>query len=79
MNPETLATELEREPFIPLRLHLSDGRTVDILNSGLCYIARLALYIFRVGRPRAALAEDVSVISLRHIVSIETREASQRP
>ncbi len=76
MNPETLAAELEREPFLPLRLHLSDGRTLDILNPGLCYIARLALYVFRVGRPHTALAEDVNVISLRHIVSVETTAPS---
>jgi len=71
MNPEALAQELEREPFIPLRLRLSDGRTFDILNPGLCFIARLGLYAFR-AKPRHALAEDVEVISLRHIVSIET-------
>ncbi len=67
---------MEREPFIPLRLNLSDGRTVDILNPGLCHIARLAVYVFRVGRPHAALAEDVNVSSLRHIVSLETGGAA---
>lgn len=71
MNPETLAQELNRDPFIPLRLHLSDGRTVDVMNPGLCFIARLALYFFR-AKPHDALAEDVHVISLRHIVSVET-------
>ncbi len=71
MNPEALAQELNREPFIPLRLRLSDGRTFDIQNPGPCFIARLALYAFR-AKPRDALAEEVDVISLRHIVSIET-------
>jgi len=71
MNPEALAQELEREPFIPLRLRLSDGRTFEIQNPGLCFIARLALYAFR-AKPHRTLAEDVEVISLRHIVSIET-------
>ena len=76
MHPETLAAELERDPFIPLRLHLSDGSTLDIRNPGLCYIARLALYVFRVGRAHSTLADDVKVISLRHIVSVETADAS---
>lgn len=71
MNPETLAQELNRDPFIPLRLRLSDGRTLDIKNPGLCFIARLALYAFR-AKPHDALAEGVEVISLRHIVSLET-------
>lgn len=71
MNPENLAAELDREPFIPLRLHLADGRTVDIQNSGLCYIARLSLYVFA-GKAHTSLVEDVQVISVRHIVSVET-------
>lgn len=75
MRPETLAHELEREPFIPLRLRLSDDRTLDIMNPGHCFIARLALYAFR-GKPRHTVAEDVEVISLRHIVSFETLESS---
>jgi hypothetical protein len=77
MNPETLANELGREPFIPLRLHVSDGRTLDIQNPGLCFIARLALYAFRPGRRHALVAEDVDVISLRHIVSVEPIASAQ--
>ena len=51
MNPEALAQELDREPFIPLRLRLSEGRTFDIQNPGLCFIARLGLYVFRASSP----------------------------
>jgi hypothetical protein len=75
-NPETLALELDRSPFIPLRIHLTDGRTADIRNPGLCFIARLALYVFA-AKPRTSLAEDVQVISLRGIVSVETLARSE--
>jgi hypothetical protein len=78
MNPETVAAELEREPFVPLRFNLSDGRAIDIQDPGPWHIARLALCIFRVGRVHRALAEDVTVICLGHIVSIETRQALER-
>jgi hypothetical protein len=71
MDPDALAAELDRDPFIPLRLRLSDGRTVDITNPGLCFIARMALYYFR-AQPHESLAEDVRVISLRHIESVGT-------
>jgi hypothetical protein len=74
MTPDALSRELDRDPFVPLRLHLADGRKVDIQNPALCVIARLALYFFRV-RPRTHIAEDVEVISLRHIVSIELLDA----
>ncbi len=75
MSPESLAAALDREPFIPLRLHLTDGRTVDIHNPGLCFIARMSLYCFS-GRPHASLAEDVQVISLSRIVSVNTLVAA---
>jgi hypothetical protein len=71
LNPDALAAELNHAAFIPLRLRLSDGREVEILNPGLCFIARMALYFFR-ARPHDALAEHVQVISLQHIASIET-------
>jgi hypothetical protein len=71
MNPETLAQELNRDPFIPLRIHLADGRKIEIRNPGLCFVARLSLYVFA-AKPHDALAEDVQVISLRGIVSVET-------
>ncbi len=76
INPETLAQELDRDPFIPLRIHLADGRNIDIRNPGLCFIARLSLYIFA-AKPHKALAQDVEVVSLRGIVSVETLAPSE--
>jgi hypothetical protein len=76
MNPESLARELDRDPFVPLRIHLADGRHIDVQNPGLCFIARLSLYVFA-AQPRHALAEDVQLISLRGIVSVEMLAPSQ--
>jgi hypothetical protein len=74
MNPQVLAQELNREPFIPLRIHLVDGRSVDIINPGLCFIAHLSLYVFA-ARPHDALADDVEIIRLRGIASVKTLSA----
>jgi hypothetical protein len=74
MDPRTLAAELDREPFIPLRLHLSDERTVDVQSPDMAIISRLSLYLFRTDRLHRHLAEDHHVISLRHIVSVELLE-----
>jgi hypothetical protein len=76
VNSESLAQELNREPFVPLRVHLTDGRNIDIRNSGLCFIARLSLYVFS-AKPHTALAKDVELISLRGIVSVETLAPSE--
>ena len=76
MNPVALAHELNREPFIPLRIHLADGRNIEVRNPGLCFINRLSLYVFS-ATPRNALVEDMQLISLRGIVSVEQLPPSQ--
>ena len=76
MDGQTLAKELDRDPFIPLRLHLTDGRTVDIHNPGLSFIARLGLYVFRVSSPPSSLAQDQEVVSIAHIVTVEQLPAA---
>jgi hypothetical protein len=76
MNPETLIALLENEPYVPLRLHLVDGRHVDILNPGLCFVVRMSLHLFR-AREHARGAEDFEIISVRGIVSVEAMPPSQ--
>ena len=71
MSPEQLDQQLSQEPFIPLRLHLTDGTKVEINNPALAVISRLALYVFRVDRPNSHLAQDYHLIALRHIVQVE--------
>jgi hypothetical protein len=71
MLSSALNDELTREPFLGLRLFLADGRTIEILNPGLCFINHGALYAARVDRPGSRIAADLDLISLRHIVSIE--------
>ena len=71
MNPEQLNEQLSREPYVPLRLHLSDGDAVDITNPGLAFINGPALYVFRTDRPNSHLADDHRLIALRHIVQVE--------
>lgn len=77
MDAQTLAKELDRDPFIPLRLHLADGRTIDIHNPGLSFIARLGLYVFRVSSPPSSLAQDQEVVSIAHIVTVEQMPAAR--
>jgi hypothetical protein len=77
MNPEALASELEREPFRPLRLHLSDGRTVKIDDPDVAVISNLSVYLFKVRRDHRRIADDTQVISLRHIVSFEPLDSGR--
>lgn len=75
MLPEALDQELARDPFVPLRLYLDDGRMMLVNNPGLCWINRGSLYFARTDRPNTRLMDDVSLISLRHIVGIEQVDA----
>lgn len=78
MTEQAIDQELSREPFIPLRLHLDDGRTIDIENPGLALIAKLALYVARTDRPHSRIMDDFRLISLAHIVSVELLEPAGR-
>jgi len=69
MLPPAIDAELTREPFLPLRLYLSDGRTYVIANPALCWINHGSIYIARTNRPDSRIM-DVDLVSLRHIVRI---------
>jgi hypothetical protein len=71
MNPEALNAELTREPFIPLRLNLSDGTHVDVFNPSMTFINHLSVYVATDERMRGRLVGDLRLISLRHIVSVD--------
>lgn len=71
MHPNALAEELERDPFIPLRITLSNGERIDIANPGLTYIIGLSLYILKPGTRYRRIMQDHRVISLRHIASVD--------
>ena len=76
MLPEAIDRELTREPFIPVRLHLSDGTALDVSNPRLTFIAHGALYIARTDRPHSRIMDDCQLVSLRHIVRVELLEPS---
>ena len=74
MTAEAIDQELSREPFVPLRLRLSDGSIVDIHNPGLSFIAHMALYVARTDRPNSRIMDDFRLISISHILSLELLE-----
>lgn len=71
MNPNALAAELEREPFRPFCIHMSDGCKFDVVNPAVAMISDLAVYLFNIRKERRSIADDTHLLSLRHIVSLE--------
>ena len=69
MNPQDIADLLQRQPFIPFRLFLSDGNTFDIMRPLSVALGRNGLFIL--------LPDDRwKWIPLRHVTSVETLQAA---
>jgi hypothetical protein len=71
MTRDELTEEINRDPYVPFRLHLSNGGFVDILNPGLAWMGAGSLRVARVGRPGSDSSADYDIISLIHIVMLE--------
>jgi hypothetical protein len=71
MTTEDLRQELERDPFIPLRLHLSSGKTMDLPWPGTAWVRQNTLLVVHPLERGSAAMGGYDVISLRHIERIE--------
>jgi hypothetical protein len=70
MTYEDLQSQLSRDPFIPLRLHLVSGKTVEIrISDGAWMLRRTVMVHHRRKRPGDDAGYDV--IALRNIERIE--------
>ena len=77
MTPEDVKQELEREPFAPLRLHLSSGQKIDVPYPNTAWVRQNTLLIVHPLRRGTAEIGNYDVIALRLIERIEQlRETS---
>ena len=71
MTPAKLQQEVDRDPFIPLRLHLASGKTVDIRHSGAAWILSYGLLVLHGTKPGRSSATRYDVINYRLIEKLE--------
>jgi hypothetical protein len=80
MRPEGIRMLLRRQPFRPLRITLTDGRTYDVLHPELALLGRSYM---EVGLPKQEdpdnIADRLITISLLHIMQIEPLESVTPP
>jgi hypothetical protein len=69
MPLEELRDALGRQPFISMRLHLSDGRTFDLFHQEMAWVGR-HFVVVGVRGPDGYL-EHHDTIALVHVVRIE--------
>lgn len=70
MTSEDLRSELERHPFVPFRLHLVSGKTVDVPNSGAAFMLQNSVMVFQQSSRDQGEA-DYDIIGLRNIERLE--------
>jgi len=71
MTTEDLRQEIEREPFVPLRLHLSSGKTMDVEYPNSAFVRQNTLLIVHRLAPNTAAIGNYDVVALRLIERIE--------
>jgi len=74
MNPEAVNSLLSATPFVPFRLTLTTGETMDVRDPSPVFISNLSIHMFGIKRQGEHLADWFRLISLRHVVKIEALE-----
>ncbi len=71
MRPEELLELLRTRPFVPLRIHMTDGQTYDLAHPDNVLVLRQRVDIGMRPDPATGVLERVEHCSLLHIVRIE--------
>jgi len=78
MPPRELAQALSRRPFVPFRLHVTDGTTYDIRHPELLMVSPGSAIV---GLPSATYAlpliERYEIVDLLHVVRLEPLDISK--
>ncbi len=79
MRPEELRELLNAQPFIPLRIYMTDGKTFDINHPDFVLVLRSRIDIGVPQNSENGILDRVEHCSLLHIVRVEelTKVASQ--
>jgi hypothetical protein len=79
MSGEELMQLLRRRPFVPLRLHMTDGQTYDIRHPDNVLVLRSRVDIGVGADPATGVVAGVEYCSLLHVVRIEELQAATSP
>lgn len=70
MTSEDVKSELEKEPFVSLRVHLVSGKTIDVTMPGMAWMLQNAIFVLQ--DPKGADDDaGYDVIALRNIERLE--------
>jgi len=79
MAPQDLVEAVQRRPFLPFRITLTEGSTYEVRHPELCMVGRRAAIVGVLTPGRSDLLFDRSVtIDLLHIVKLEPVESPRQ-
>jgi hypothetical protein len=70
---------LDARPFVPLRIHLSDGKVFEIRHPDFVWVLRSRLDIAVPAEGNGGFVDHVEHCSLLHIVRVEELSAASAP
>lgn len=76
MTSEDVLQEIERRPFVPLRMHLSSGDVITIADAETAWVRQNTLLIVHRIAPGTHAIGSYDVIALRLIERIESINGS---
>ena len=80
LRPESLRDELHRQPFVPLHIFLTGGKTYDIRHPEMAMITSREVYIGgEETSPGSGIAKGCDLVSLLHVVRVEQMPYSSTP
>jgi hypothetical protein len=71
MKAEEIRKELRNQPFRPLRIYLSDGKTYDVKHPEMAFLTRSSIHVGIESKLGSGVADDYDLVSLLHVVRIE--------
>lgn len=78
MTEEEMTAEIEREPFVPFRLHRVSGKVVDVLAPNAAHTLANSLVVFRNPVVGSQRADAYDVVAYQNIERIELLDIGKR-
>ena len=78
MKADDLESELEKTPFVPLRLHLVSGKTLTVHSPNAAWILQNTVMLLRGNKPGKYSGEGYDTVALANIERIEQLTAKHR-
>jgi len=76
MTPQDITRLLERSPFVPFRLHLTNGQTFEVKHPDFVWVFRSRLELAVPVPSNRRVMERAEYIALLHIARIEELPAA---